>query len=236
MVQHLGPVQFFQVTPHSHNWGDSYNKHLIQMSVLAHGAAESRTTAIPATGTDKQILIDPATDRVYAWYDGEWYTLDPVPGMQLFIRDTQEIALFDETSQWVTALSLPLPDKAVPRELSFHAPGDLRDNSAVFFRYAASMEFTVLAGAPSSSAFLDTAPSADVVFSMKRNGQEVGTITFLSGSTEGTFAVPGDFSVMPTAVEGAYARAQEFLITGPVSVAGAQGLTVTLAGVERALV
>lgn len=231
----LGSVTFSPISARSHAWENTANKQFITASVLTRGSAISRTVPVPATASDGDTYISPSDDKVWTWFGGDWYTITPNIGMHLWVADANELALFDETSSWVTMVDLPHPDKAIPRELSFYAPGFIRDNQADIFRYAASMEFTVAVNAPGSSAFLEVAPSSDITFTMKRAFSPVGTFTFLAGSTVASFNVPVQFSVMPTAVETTYSQAQEFFIEGPVAAFDCQGLSVTISGFERAL-
>jgi len=73
-----------------------------------------------------------------------------------------------------------------------------------------------------SNARLETAPSASTVFSIQKNGVEVGTVTFASASQAGVF----------TTAAGSVAAdlGDYFDIVAPAAINGATGLRVTFKG------
>lgn len=60
---------------------------------------------------------------------------------------------------------------------------------------AQSIDFT--AGFPSSQAKAETAATAETVFSIQHDGDEVGTCTFAAAGKVGTYAAAADFTVAP---------------------------------------
>lgn len=227
----LGGFNFQDSFPR-HGWGDAMSRNFLKMATLFHPAVISRTTPIPSSANDNDAYIDPVSGKLYVWLKGEWHTITPREGALVYVRDAHEYAHYNHHNEWVTAIDLDAVQPPVPRTLSVHVPGLIRPN-AIIYRYVAGMEFTIRAGAPGSSAILDTPPDGGSVTFDVQGGNGNGTITFNNGSTIGVFNFPNDVVTLPIEEEGAFGTAQSLIIRSPEDVHGAQGLTVTFRGEVR---
>jgi hypothetical protein len=228
-----------QHSPGNNYWAAGMNENLIKMMFGLAPSVISKSTARPSVGTEGDTYL--VGGNVHIWIDdytdesgtveGGWKIMTPVVGLQIFVRDVNEIWLFDESQEWVRMIALDAPYIPVQRELKFYAPGLVRPG-AVMFKYVATMPFAVEAGAPGSGAHLEIAPSGgSAVFPITCAGVQVASITFASGSTTGVVSWP-DRTVIHNALpdENKYARAQELLVYAPGNPRGATGLNVSLRG------
>jgi len=76
------------------------------------------------------------------------------------------------------------------------APGVV-GNSEKLFVVAIARTVVFPAGVSGSEAVVGTAPTADAVFSLQKNGVQFGTVTFAASATAGTFSVASDTTFAP---------------------------------------
>lgn len=96
------------------------------------------------------------------------------------------------------------------------------ENSAVILRYVFPRVGNFPSNFTSSVAVAGTAATASTVFSIKKNGSQVGTITFAASGTTGIFATSGTVS---------FAASDLLTIVGPASAdATIANLAITLTG------
>jgi hypothetical protein len=101
------------------------------------------------------------------------------------------------------------------------------NNQMMAMHVLTSVQAEFAAGMPGSKARCRVAPSAQQVFSIQRNGVEVGTCTFGAGQVTGVFAAAADF----TCEENDY-----LTIVAPASVdASIEDISITLKGDKQTL-
>lgn len=214
----------------SHKWKDGMDLNMLKASTLLHPSVKSRTTPRPATANDLDCYIDPATRNLCVWLDGDWNAITPRRGVWVHVEDTNSYDTYDPANGgWMTVIELGKTYSSIPRTLSVYVPGKIRPSKPVY-DYVAGMEFVLPAGAPGSTATLEIAPTANILFVMTG-----GLIRFEAGATVGTFEIASDTYVQPTQQEGSFTQAQRLRITAPNDLKGAEGLAITLAGKMRGL-
>lgn len=229
----------------SHNWGNGANINAIKTAMMLQTGVMSRVGALPGSPSVNDRYILTTTNQICMWIDGfndgenlepaQWVRMAPVIGMLVFVEDEEKLYVWRNENIWQEAVDLNETHHAVEREFSLYAPGRLRPNNTVF-QYIAGMELTVEAGAPGSYAVLDTAPSGgSVQFVIRHNGTQVGTITFGSGSTEGSISFPSERIIYDAWVENTLVQAHTILVTSPADLRGAEGLAFTFRGKIRAI-
>lgn len=105
---------------------------------------------------------------------------------------------FDDTSTLLNADNVQEAiDDLVDRtslgryDLAFWAEG-LMENNEILFRMICSRIFWLPVGAPNSAASARVAANDETVVLLKRNGTQIGTVTFAAAGTVGTFSLPGE--------------------------------------------
>jgi hypothetical protein len=90
-----------------------------------------------------------------------------------------------------------VPATSMPYDISLYVPGVFTSS-----QNCAEMNivraFTLPGGLGGSIAKLDAAPTSSAVFSIQRNGSQIGTITFGAGATTGTLAMASPAFFNPT--------------------------------------
>lgn len=94
----------------------------------------------------------------------------------------------DGTANGLVALTFG--PASFPNDLAVYVPGVLAD-SQVILRFVAGRAFTFPSGFTGSKASAGTASTGTAVFSIKKNGGSIGTITFTT-SGDGVYAGSGD--------------------------------------------
>lgn len=69
---------------------------------------------------------------------------------------------------------------------------DKPGNSALLCRIIVAKYMVLKSGAPGSRAGCATAPTAQAVLTLKKNGNSIGTVTINAAATTGSFSVSGD--------------------------------------------
>lgn len=246
MAKNIGSTSTFRTfAKRSHNWAEPMNEQIIRTATTLQASCKSKTTALPTSGVEGDIYINPSDGKINVWVDArpldlvgtmapaEWYVLAPAPGFLIFVEDELTFCVYTGGA-WVEVWDLNNTHRVVEREMTFHVPYRIRED-AVLFQYCAGTEFTIPAGAAGSGASLDVAPSAPISFSIRRNNSTIGTISFASGSTTGVVSVPSQVVVHPVAEENMYVQANTLSVVSPVSVAGAEGLSVSIKGMIRSI-
>jgi hypothetical protein len=229
---------------HTNGWGHGMNLNMIALSIMMSPGVKSMTTALPANGTQGDTYIDPGTGKmcmwIDAWNDGDdqpagWYCLSPNIGSITLVNDSQHLMVYELPGQWSLLVDLTATHNPVQRELAFYAPGLVRANTSIF-AYVAGMELTFPAGADSSGAGLEIAPSAAITFNITGPGGTFGTIAFASGSLVGTVTIANETILQPAVpTENQYVQANVMKVISPADVKGASGLNVTLRGKIRGI-
>lgn len=70
--------------------------------------------------------------------------------------------------------------------------GGVPENNELLIKFVATSTYVFPEDLPNSQADAEIAPTADTVFSFKKNGSTVGTATFLAGNTTGTYVWASD--------------------------------------------
>lgn len=82
-----------------------------------------------------------------------------------------------------------------PYDIGFFYP-ESPDAGVTMVQYVAPRALELPAGVPGGSAFVGTAPAdGDAVFTLLKNGAQVGSLTFASGAQTGTFSVASNVSL-----------------------------------------
>lgn len=106
-------------------------------------------------------------------------------------------------------------------------PGTPSDSSLISQHVFADVNATFASGLSGSKAICENAPTAEVILSIRKNGSEVGTITFASAATSGVLSSSG-FSC----TEG-----DKLSIVSPASVnVNIQDITISLRGSKDVLI
>lgn len=246
MVLNIGNAgSFIQVAKRSHAWGERFNWQLIRLSVLTHGSAKSRTTAIPGSGTEGDVYIHPSNNNIYVWVDAfnngdtvipaQWYVINTALGVKMFIEDEDKWVFFNQMGEWQVMFDLNKNHRAIAREFHWYNPYLIRPSSTLF-SYVATQEWVIEAGAPGSGAHCEIAPvGGSVVFNIFARGPQVGTITFAAGSLDGVVDIPDEVVVLPTVEENMYEKAHVFQVRSPANTRGMEGLNVTICGKIRSI-
>jgi hypothetical protein len=228
----------------SHSWGHEMNFNMIRMSMTMGPSVESRVTALPGSAAEGTMYIDPATKKLCMWIEAfddeegpplpaDWYSLTPLLGQTVLVKDEYKYYLYNWMNDWELAIDLGATHMGIEREFSWYAPGLMRPNATLFY-YIAGIEFTIEMDAPNSGANLEVGPvGGSLVLNILHQGVGVGTITFTSGSTEGVIDFPAERIVQPAHIENQYVRANALSVTSPADTRQAQGLSVTLRGEIR---
>jgi len=96
-----------------------------------------------------------------------------------------DAALKAATKQYVDAQVASTSDVY---DVAVFFPGTMEDGFQTVLLLVAGRGFTLPAGLTGSAAYAMTAPDAETVLPIEKNGSQVGTVTFPAGTNEGTFA------------------------------------------------
>lgn len=248
MVRNIGRASAWTpVGKRSHSWGRKMNDQIVKFGALLQGAVKSMTTPLPGAGVDGDIYIDPADRRIkvwiVAWNDGdgpiaaEWNVIEPTRGLIMYVTDQNKWYSYTEISggTWQLLWDPAKTHRAIAREFSFYAPYLIRPNQDAFC-YVATKEFTIAAGAPGTGASCEIAPvGGSVVYSIRKNTTEIGTITFAAGSTTGVISFPSEQVILPTIQENMFEQANMLRIRAPANTRSMEGLCLTIAGKIRSI-
>lgn len=233
---------------YSQNWSQKMNQALVKMAVMLHGSVLGRVGALPGSPAVNDTYILTTDNAIYCWQPAvvdandtppvndaaQWYKITPTTGDKLYVVDENKFYVFDNLSTWNMFWDPSKSHRSIQREMTFYVPYLLRANATIF-SYVASTEIAFPAGAAGSGAFCEVAPSAAVVFSIRKNNAVVGTISFASGNTDGVVAFPSEAVIVPSAQDGMYLRPNVLTVTSPANIAGMQGLNVSLRGKIRSI-
>jgi Protein of unknown function (DUF3168) len=113
------------------------------------------------------------------------------------------------------------PTATLPYDIAVYVPGAFT-GGMVCSEINSVRSFTLPASLTGSIATLDTAATADTVFSITKNGAEIGTVAFAASSATGVFAM---------AAAAPFNRGDIFKVIAPLSPdATAAGLSLSLLG------
>lgn len=245
MVLNIGNAgSFVQVAKRSHEWGQKMNWQLIRLAVVTHGAALSKETAVPTTGTEGDVYIHPSNGDIYVWVEefedlldiipAQWYVIGKSQGLKMFVADEDKWYFVNQMGEWQLLFDLNKTHRSIPREFSWYNPYLIRPSSTLF-SYVATQEWVIEAGAPGSGAFCEIAPSSAVSFTIRARGPVVGSIDFAAGSQDGVVNIASEVVVLPTVEENMYERAHVFTVSSPADLYGMEGLNVTICGKIRSI-
>jgi hypothetical protein len=189
----IGGFNLYRGFPYGNNdWKDEMDQNLLKMSVLTQGTAKSRTAALPASAADGSVYIEPSgAGRIVVFDDGDRCFIDPSQGAWFYIEDTDTYAGYVDGIGWRTSID---PDAAEPEQqplvLSFFVPGNVQASLAAF-QHVVSSPFALPEALTGSKAYAATAPTGgDVIFEVRHNGQQCGSIHFTDGANVGSFTMP----------------------------------------------
>jgi hypothetical protein len=113
------------------------------------------------------------------------------------------------------------PTTTLPYDIAVYVPGTFT-SGMVCSEINSVRSFSLPAGLSGSIATLDVAATADTVFSIQKNGAEIGTISFAADATAGIFSMASTAS---------FNRGDTLKVIAPLSPdATAVGLSLSLLG------
>lgn len=178
----------------AHGWRNSMNFNLLATSALAQLTVESMTTALPGSPVDGKIYINPTIGadqwKIAVRDDGAWTMLAPMVGWRAWVVDEANEVVWNGTA-WRT---LPAPFDIQAMVAGSPAA------SGIVLRHVFVRAANFADDFSGSQASADTAATASTVFVVKKNGSNIGTISFSSAGTTGVFATSG--STIETFVPG----------------------------------
>lgn len=177
---------------HESGWSAEMNENLLRASVFAQLTVKSRTTGTPpGSPANGDIYIVPASGTTGVWVgkenqvavrdNGAWVYYVVGEGFVAYVQSDDFLYNFNGTT-WV-----PISQPADVNAFVAGTPGV----SAKVLRYVFNRTVVFQDDFAGSRATADTAATASTVFSIKKNGTSIGTITFASSGTTGTFATTG---------------------------------------------
>lgn len=197
----------------SDNWKDENDANLRTLSALVQARAISRSTALPAAPANGDIYIvppDAATNanEIAIRDDGAWVYIAPAEGFTAYVSDANENVQFDGTAwapleagiedaptdgtlygrkdgAWAT---VPAGGGGDARYFTAFAGGVLIASETLFAHVFAAAG-SLPAGLAGSRARAGVAANGAATLSVRKNGTEVGTISFAAGATTATFAM-----------------------------------------------
>ena len=172
------------------------------ITTSAGSAATTLATSGVTAGTYTSVTVD-AKGRVTAGSNpasatvtfGTSFPGSPTNGQLFYLTATSGTStpgLYSyQTSN--TTWMLATPAQSVPFDLSGYVPG-LPQSSAKLMLFASARAFSIPANFTGSIAKSDIAPTGSPVYSIIKNGTQVATLTFSSGSNSGTFSTQAAIS------------------------------------------
>lgn len=118
-----------------------------------------------------------------------------------------------------TSLEFQIPYKDIAGQFG-GTPGG---SSILLSRLASANTFTLKANLADSRARCTTAPSADTVFDLQKNGTSVGSMTFANGSNTATFSMASDQT---------FNAGDRWEVVAPVTLNGIADITMTFGAIE----
>ena len=176
-----------------------------------------------ASLTTARILTVPAIKRFF-FVDNRagTDTLTVTVGTTSFMMTAGEVASFI-TDGTANGLSLVANSNAAPFDIASFVGGTPTASVSVL-SYISSRIIKFLSGLSNSQAYVGTAPDAETVFTINKNGSSVGSITFASGSQNATFTMTTDTQFDPGDV---------LEVVAPSDLNSLSDLMITLAGTRN---
>lgn len=239
MTLDLGRSNSWQYIPkYNHSWGHRYNQQMVKMATMLHGSVKSIVTVLPGGPAVNDTYLDLTDGKIYVWQPAvddpnddsgpaQWYTITPVVGDRLYVEDENMMYVLNSSNAWVVFWNPAQSHRAIARELTFYVPDIIRPTTDII-RYVASFEMAFPEDAEGSGAYAQTPPTDTVVFTLRRNNVQFGTITFTVGDSEGVVAIPAETVIVPTINEGQYTQANSFTVRSPANLRGMKDLSVSL--------
>lgn len=210
---------------HESGWKTGMDANLAKMSAIAQLSVISRTTGTPpGSPANGEMYIVPSSGTSGVWSgnenkvavrdNGTWVYYTAATGWLAYVQSDGVFYRF-ASGQWVT-LAQPVD---VDNFFS-GAPG----SSAKVVRYVFTRAGSFPDDFSGSRASADTAATASTVFSIKKNGSTIGSITFGAGGSTGTFATTGSSAET-------FAAGDVLTVTAPASAdATLADISINLAG------
>lgn len=236
-TKNIGTMDLERSWPYGDNsWKPGMDRNLQKLSIMTMATVMSRTTEVPETGSPGDVYIDPATSLIVFWerdsdVEGEpykWLAIEPVEPSLIWVKDDENFVKWDDAaSSWSVMFD---PSSAVPtpatRAVATFIPGEVVPAATVFM-LAVRVSFDLAADFAGSQGYAEVAPSGgDVSFKLRKNGVDVGLITFGNGMQAPTFAAASPVSL----VEG-----DILAIASPSNLFGLSTVAITLKGTTPGL-
>jgi hypothetical protein len=111
----------------------------------------------------------------------------PLEGGEIFDGNEVHMIYDDNAGQWFILNPIDVGLLYVPALFSVDSPVPDQIMSLIMLR-----SYTLPENATGSYAYAESVPEADYVFSLQKNGVEIGTVTFTSAANAGTIEVPDE--------------------------------------------
>lgn len=229
-IKQIGSMDLERSWPYGDNtWKPGMDRNLQKMSAIMQGAVMSRTTPIPDTGSPGDRYINPATGDILMWdvdSDDEvakWLAITPLEPTLMWVNDEDVFVTWtDIPAAWNVMFN---PTSAIPspavRAVATFVPGEIPPVTKLWI-LAVRVSFNLAVDFAGSQGHAEVPPSGgDVIFSVQKNGTEVGTMTFTNGVNAATFA---------SAAGAEFVEGDLLTIVSPSAVNGVSALAVTLKG------
>lgn len=185
-------------------WGDPVSDNFVYIDMLLHPMIESITESTPPTAGvragDMYIVAESGTD---AWLDRDgqlalrtatgWIFATPLEGVRARLRNPASWIWFDGQS-WLDESrnsSEPVPILGTRYDIAVSV-GYEAEAGEVLLVFTVPEPMTMLASAAGSWGRAMVPPNGIMRLIMKRNGTEIGTITYASNTPRAIFTVMGD--------------------------------------------
>ena len=158
--------------------------------------------------TDPQKRVIDLPDLAEDIADGDLFIIENVS--QVSGQRTSKVT----AAQLVNYMADAIPLRQIRYDVSVFVGGGVFDNSELILSHPFALGVTFPAGLGGSQAECSAAPTLPVTLPVKKNGTQIGTISFAAGVTTGTFAMATD---------------QSFVIGDKLEIFAPSGIDITFA-------
>lgn len=195
ILPNLGLDAFF--LPGESGWDDEVSRNFLLLSVLTQGGVLEMVSATPGSPANGDVYLFSDThptepNKIAIRDDDAWLFVTPLEGWRVYDRDADALKIFTGTVWETFTAALP----PLPYSVPFGFTTSPEDGEVMLITVFAE-GVTFPDNFADSQAYVGTNPTDTTVFTIRKNGTEVGTISVSSAGASTFDTTSGAVSFAP---------------------------------------